>query len=104
MAQTSSSSSVLRIGSRGSPLALVQAREVLRQFADACGLAAEQIEIKIIRTTGDAIVDRPLAEAGGKGLFTKEIEAALAKGPHRGPKPAAEAPAEDDTVVEEEAA
>ena len=80
MAQSSSASRILRIGSRGSPLALVQAREVLRRLAAACGLAAEQIEIKIIRTTGDAIQDRPLAEVGGKGLFTKEIEEALLSG------------------------
>ena len=72
--------SVLRIGSRGSPLALVQAREVQRRLAAACSLAAEQIQIKVIRTTGDAIQDRPLAEAGGKGLFTKEIEEALLAG------------------------
>ena len=74
------SSPILRIGSRGSPLALVQAREVLRRLSAACGLPAERIEIKVIRTTGDAIQDRPLAEAGGKGLFTKEIEEALLAG------------------------
>lgn len=72
-----SPSPVLRIGSRGSPLALAQAREVQRRLAAACGVAAERIEIKTIRTTGDAIQDRPLATAGGKGLFTKEIEEAL---------------------------
>jgi hydroxymethylbilane synthase len=72
--------SVLRIGSRGSPLALVQAREVQHRLAASCGLAAEHIEIKVIRTTGDAIQDRPLTEAGGKGLFTKEIEEALLAG------------------------
>jgi hydroxymethylbilane synthase len=70
----------LRIGSRGSPLALAQAREVQDRLAAACGLAPERIEIKTIRTTGDAISDRPLAEAGGKGLFTKEIEEALLAG------------------------
>jgi hydroxymethylbilane synthase len=80
MAQSSSTATILRIGSRGSPLALVQAREVGRRLAAACGYAAEQIEIKVIRTTGDAIQDRPLAEAGGKGLFTKEIEDALLSG------------------------
>ncbi len=73
-------SSILRIGSRGSPLALVQAREVQSRLAQACGLDPECIEIKVIRTTGDAIQDRPLAEAGGKGLFTKEIEEALLAG------------------------
>jgi hydroxymethylbilane synthase len=80
MAQFSPSSPVLRIGSRGSPLALVQAREVLRRLAAAGGASAEQIEIKVIRTAGDAIQDRPLAEVGGKGLFTKEIEEALLAG------------------------
>ncbi len=71
---------MVRIGSRGSPLALVQAREVQSRLAKACGLDPAQIEIKVIRTTGDAIQDRPLAEAGGKGLFTKEIEEALLAG------------------------
>jgi hydroxymethylbilane synthase len=80
MAQNSPSSPLLRIGSRGSPLALVQAREVLRRLSAAGGLPTEQIEIKVIRTSGDAIQDRPLAEAGGKGLFTKEIEEALLAG------------------------
>ncbi len=82
MAQLTSSatSPVLNIGSRGSPLALVQAREVQSRLAKACGFPPERIEIKVIRTTGDAIQDRPLAEAGGKGLFTKEIEEALLAG------------------------
>ncbi len=71
---------ILRIGSRGSPLALAQAREVRTRLAAACGLAPERIEIKTIRTTGDQILDRPLADAGGKGLFTKEIEDALLAG------------------------
>jgi hydroxymethylbilane synthase len=80
MAQSSTQRSVLRIGSRGSPLALAQAREVKDRLLAAAGLDAERIEIKAIRTTGDAIQDRPLAEAGGKGLFTKEIEEALLSG------------------------
>jgi hydroxymethylbilane synthase len=80
MAQSSTQSAVLRIGSRGSPLALAQAREVQSRLAAACGIAAERIEIKTIRTTGDVIQDRPLATAGGKGLFTKEIEEALLAG------------------------
>jgi hydroxymethylbilane synthase len=80
MTQSTAKSSVLRIGSRGSPLALVQAREVQGRLAAACGLDPADIEIKIIRTTGDAIQDRPLAEVGGKGLFTKEIEEALLSG------------------------
>src|SRR5689334_7482199 len=70
----------LRIGTRGSPLALVQARMVRDRLAAVLGGATDAIELKIIRTTGDAIQDRPLAEEGGKGLFTKEIEEALLDG------------------------
>jgi hydroxymethylbilane synthase len=70
----------LRIGTRGSPLALVQARMVRDRLAAVLAGATDAIELKIIRTTGDTIVDRPLAEEGGKGLFTKEIEEALIRG------------------------
>jgi len=70
----------LRIGTRGSPLALWQAQEVRARLAAAHGVAEDAIAIKTIRTTGDAIQDRPLSEVGGKGLFTKEIEQALADG------------------------
>src|SRR5580693_4317066 len=80
MTQSSTTAPILRIGSRGSPLALVQAREVQARLAKAHGVGPERIEIKIIRTSGDMIQDRPLAEAGGKGLFTKEIEEALLAG------------------------
>jgi hydroxymethylbilane synthase len=80
MNQSSNPARPLRIGSRGSPLALVQARQVQQALAKACGSAPEAIEIKIIRTSGDKIQDRPLADAGGKGLFTKEIEEALLSG------------------------
>jgi len=72
-----SSAPFLRIGTRGSPLALWQAREVRAHLAAAYGVEPEAIAIEAIRTTGDTIQDRPLAEAGGKGLFTKEIEQAL---------------------------
>ena len=75
MAQSS-----LRIGSRGSPLALTQARMVREALAAAHGFDPERIEIQAIRTSGDRIQDRPLAEVGGKGLFTKEIEEALMAG------------------------
>ncbi len=77
MAQSPAGTPFLRIGSRGSPLALVQAREVQRLLARTSGREPSSIEIKVIRTTGDAIQDRPLIDAGGKGLFTKEIEEAL---------------------------
>src|SRR5262249_31635575 len=74
---TQSSAPFLRIGSRGSPLALWQAREVRTHLAAAHGVEPEAIAIEVIRTTGDIIQDRPLSEVGGKGLFTKEIEQAL---------------------------
>src|ERR1022692_378341 len=80
MTQSASEVSFLRIGSRGSPLALVQAREVQSRLAAAAGVDAGRIEIKVIRPTGDVVQDRPLADAGGKGLFTKEIEEALLAG------------------------
>ncbi|MBV9521278.1 MAG: hydroxymethylbilane synthase [Alphaproteobacteria bacterium] len=69
----------IRIGTRGSRLALWQANAVRNRFA-AHGLAPEAIEVVPIRTSGDVIRDRPLSEAGGKGLFSKEIEAALLAG------------------------
>ena len=74
--------SILRIGTRGSPLALWQANETRRLLAAAhpALAAADAIEIRVIKTTGDRIQDRTLAEAGGKGLFTKEIEEALIAG------------------------
>lgn len=67
----------LKIGTRGSALALFQARAVRDRLAAAHRLDPNAIEIVVIRTTGDAVQDRPLAEIGGKGLFTKEIEEAL---------------------------
>jgi hydroxymethylbilane synthase len=70
----------LRIGTRGSPLALVQAEAVRAAFLATSMLEPGSIRIVPIRTTGDRITDRPLAEAGGKGLFTKEIDEALIEG------------------------
>ena len=70
----------LKIGTRGSPLALAQA-EIVRALAVASSLVAEDaIEIVVIKTSGDRIQDRSLADIGGKGLFTKEIEEALSDG------------------------
>jgi hydroxymethylbilane synthase len=72
----------LRIGTRGSPMALIQAGMVRDRLAAAHpALAAPgALEIVVIRTTGDRVQDRPLYEIGGKGLFTKEIEEALITG------------------------
>ena len=75
-----SSGIILRLGTRGSPLALAQAHMVRQSLAKAHGFDPEQIAIEAIRTSGDRIQDRPLADVGGKGLFTKEIEEALAAG------------------------
>jgi hydroxymethylbilane synthase len=74
---SSTATALLRIGTRGSPLALAQARMVRARLAAAHGVDEERIPVTVIRTTGDVIQDRTLAEAGGKGLFTKEIEEAL---------------------------
>lgn len=70
----------VKIGTRGSPLALAQAHEVRDRLVAAHGIAADTVEIVVISTAGDRILDRPLAEVGGKGLFTKEIEAQLKSG------------------------
>ena len=71
------SSSPLVIGTRGSPLALAQAHETMGRLIRSTGLDESCFKIKIIKTTGDKIQDRPLSEVGGKGLFTKEIEEAM---------------------------
>jgi hydroxymethylbilane synthase len=73
---------LLRIGTRGSPLALIQAEEVQRRLAAAHPELAPPgaLEIVVIRTTGDLVRDRTLAAIGGKGLFIKEIEEALVAG------------------------
>jgi hydroxymethylbilane synthase len=69
--------SFLRIGTRGSRLALWQAHAVRSALASVHDVAEDEIEIVTIRTTGDQVKDRALAEIGGKGLFTKELEEAL---------------------------
>jgi len=71
---------VLRIGTRGSLLALAQAHETRARLMAAHGLAEDAFEIVPITTSGDRIQDRSLANAGGKGLFTKELEEALFDG------------------------
>jgi hydroxymethylbilane synthase len=67
----------LKLGTRGSPLALIQAHETRERLCAAHGLASEAIDIIVITTTGDMVRDRPLSEIGGKGLFTKELDEAL---------------------------
>lgn len=73
-------SKAVRIGTRGSDLALWQAGAVRDILVEKTDLSADAIATNVIRTSGDRIQDRTLLEAGGKGLFTKEIEEALLSG------------------------
>lgn len=70
----------MRIGTRGSELALAQAHELKARIEAANADEAPQVEIVVISTTGDRVQDRPLSEIGGKGLFTLEIEEQLLDG------------------------
>ncbi len=72
----------LRVGTRGSPLALVQTRAFLHVLTRFCPVlrGMDVFQEHVIRTTGDAVQDRSLAEIGGKGLFAKEIHEALVDG------------------------
>jgi len=72
--------SVLRIGTRGSPLALVQTAEVRGALEGRWASEGLSFLVETIATTGDKVTDRPLADIGGKGLFTKEIDRALLAG------------------------
>lgn len=78
--QTISPDRPLRIGTRGSLLALAQAHETRDHLMAAHNLPHEAFEVVVITTTGDRVQDRPLGEIGGKGLFTKEIEEAMLDG------------------------
>ncbi len=70
----------LRLGTRGSPLALTQARMTIAALCQAHGWSEDAVEIVTIKTSGDRIQDRPLAEVGGKALWTKELDRALQDG------------------------
>jgi hydroxymethylbilane synthase len=69
-----------RLGTRGSPLALTQAAMVRAELCVAHGWQPEEVETVVIRTTGDRVQDRALAEIGGKALWTKELDRALLSG------------------------
>lgn len=73
-------SELLKIGTRGSPLALAQAAETRARLMAAWDLPESAFEVVVIQTSGDRIQDRPLRLVGGKGLFTKEIEEQLLDG------------------------
>ena len=70
----------LKLGTRGSPLALIQARKIASALEVVERWPAGHVEIVPIKTSGDKIADRPLAEVGGKSLWTKELDAALLAG------------------------
>lgn len=70
---------IFRIGTRGSPLALIQTQEVLQALKTHHPALKGRLEVVPIKTTGDTIVDRSLTDIGGKSLFTKEIELSLLK-------------------------
>jgi len=76
------SEAVLKLGTRGSPLALAQAYETKRRLAAAFPelVADDAVEIKVIKTTGDMVLDKALKDLGGKGLFTKELDVCLLNG------------------------
>lgn len=76
--KTASGRATVVIGTRGSPLALAQAHETRRRLIEAFPELADDggIEIRVIHTTGDMVLDKALSEIGGKGLFTKEIDVA----------------------------
>ena len=80
MSKQYTTANTLKIGTRGSPLALAQAHETRARLMAAHDMPEDAFEIKVIQTTGDAVQDRPLSEIGGKGLFTKEIEEDLLSG------------------------
>jgi hydroxymethylbilane synthase len=76
MRQDVTATPLFTIGTRGSPLAMAQAHETQARLAAAFGEDRSRFEIRVIKVMGDQILDRALAEAGGKGLFTKEIDEA----------------------------
>ncbi len=80
MSKQYNTANTLKIGTRGSPLALAQAVETRARLMAAHDLPEEAFEIVVIQTTGDAVQNRPLSEIGGKGLFTKELQVDLMSG------------------------
>ena len=70
----------LRLGTRRSPLAMVQAEETRSRLCKAHGWQVEEVELVPVTASGDKVLDRPLAEIGGKALWTKELDQWLATG------------------------
>ncbi len=71
---------ILKLGTRQSPLAMVQAEETRRRLCEAHGWRNEAVELVPVVASGDKVLDRPLSEIGGKALWTKELDAWLAEG------------------------
>ena len=74
---------IVKLGTRGSPLALAQAYETKKRLAEAFPdelSSDDAVEIKVIKTTGDMVLDKALKDVGGKGLFTKELDVQLLNG------------------------
>ena len=80
MSEPNSESPILRLGTRQSPLALAQAREARSRLCEAHGWPEEAVELVAVRASGDKVQDRPLAEIGGKALWTKELDEWLVEG------------------------
>lgn len=80
MIETAPSSPILRLGTRESPLAMAQARETRDRLCKAHGWDEAQVELVTVKASGDKILDRPLADIGGKALWTKELDQWLGEG------------------------
>ena len=80
MSQIDTSSPILRLGTRESPLAMAQARETRERLCRAHGWAIDQVELVSVKASGDKVLDRPLADIGGKALWTKELDQWLGEG------------------------
>ncbi|WP_394728568.1 hydroxymethylbilane synthase [Altererythrobacter sp. GH1-8] len=80
MSEKQASSPILRLGTRESPLAMAQAVETRERLCRAHGWAPDQVELVTVKASGDKILDRPLADIGGKALWTKELDQWLGEG------------------------
>lgn len=80
MAETMTQTAKIRLGTRRSPLAMVQAEETRNRLCEAHGWRLDQVELVPVTASGDKIQDRPLADIGGKALWTKELDQWLADG------------------------
>lgn len=80
MSEKPATSPILRLGTRESPLAMAQARETRQRLCTAHGWDEAEVELVTVKASGDKVLDRPLAEIGGKALWTKELDEWLGEG------------------------